>query len=503
MKKFYPQLVLWAGTDESFAVYQAAYHKFYGLMPAQAGGTAVTPSTPTPTGQASSIKSRLLSVDNNVALLSIHGVTVNTDNWWNEHAGLVSYNEIRAAALEALALVQAGRAKEVLVDVSSPGGAVAGVKDAADALVMLRKSVRTTAYTDSVAASAGYWLYAAAGRQRFASAVAQLGSIGVILKHFEYSKYFEEEGVGATVIRSGEYKQLANEIEPLSEKAKADLQAKSDHIYGVFVDSIAELLNVSSQLVRREMADGREFIGSQAVDVGLVEEIKSFDQVYAGIVKRTMKAEGGADMSKKYTASAVTLEAAASASGSGAAGEAGGVVSQDTNATPESGLPTPSGEAGATTASPDAPRGEAEPAAEVVELTARVAELEKQLKVTLETFVVQGSEKLALEQRVGQLSEEVSSLKAEQTTLTGIVAKHTNTMMVAAGLAEDSKLAELSTAELLKRYEHASSLHSQLPVGGVAMPTPELAVAPAPSQQKAPLSVVEKARLRVVKAQTR
>lgn len=471
MKKQYASSDLWLGTEDSFGEYLATVEKFAAMTPAQAGIVLTPDESSSRTGrEAEQVSSRLLEVVDGVAVMSIHGVLTNRDDWWIQYAGMVSYNEIREAAHEVMSLALAGTVKEVLVDVASPGGPVPGVKDAADALTLMRKNVRSTSYTDSVAASGGYWMYAAAGRDRFASEVATLGSIGVIMKHIEYSKAMEEAGVTGTVIRAGEFKQLANEMEPLSEKARKDLQEKADHIYGVFTGSIAELLNVSTQVADKVMGQGKEFIGSQAVEAGLATDIKSFDQVYAGVLKRARK-EGGTDMKKKFTAQAVTLEAALGAD----------VTEPEVTATP-------------------APAKNEENPAESVE----IAELQAQLKTTSEEAVTLAAAKIALEHDLEASAAKVAALEGQVSTLAGLIAARVNEMLIAAGGVAIAEIEKLPVETLISQYEGARQAHAQLPVGGVAAPSAEQFDPESTKVTGRPaLSAVDRARLTLVKTAAR
>ena len=412
MKKTYS--TLWAGNDESWGAYLNAVSA---PMRAEASETSENPSF-----------NRLLSVVDDVAIISIHGSLTNTDAWYNEYYGLIAYSEIVDALYQA---ALDPNIKEVLLDVASGGGAVNGVLDAVSAVARTAKVKKVTAFTSSMMCSAAYWLVAPA-HERYASAVATVGSIGIVIKHVEYSKMAEKEGVKETIIRAGKFKQMANGSEPLSEAAEADLQEKSEYIYGIFVDSVATHLNSTYQIVDTKMADGKEFIGQQAVDVGLIDAVASFEDVFGGIQSRITK-NGGQEMKKRYLGAAALAAATAG-------------IDLDVN-TPE---PAADDKAPAPAADDKAPAAP--------EDAGTVAFLSAQLKERDDALLAAKVELASLTKQI----EEMAGLK-------GAVAEVVNNMAVALGGSRDEKLAESDPAALLAVYKATMSRTVEaFKVGGIA-----------------------------------
>jgi len=421
VKKTYS--TLWAGNDESWGAYLNAVSA---PMRAEASETSENPSF-----------NRLLSVVDDVAIISIHGSLTNTDAWYNEYYGLIAYSEIVDALYQA---ALDPNIKEVLLDVASGGGAVNGVLDAVSAVARTAKVKKVTAFTSSMMCSAAYWLVAPA-HERYASAVATVGSIGIVIKHVEYSKMAEKEGVKETIIRAGKFKQMANGSEPLSEAAEADLQEKSEYIYGIFVDSVATHLNSTYQIVDTKMADGKEFIGQQAVDVGLIDAVASFEDVFGGIQSRITK-NGGQEMKKRYLGAAALAAATAG-------------IDLDVN-TPE---PAADDKAPAPAADDKAPAPAADDKAPAApEDAGTVAFLSAQLKERDDALLAAKVELASLTKQI----EEMAGLK-------GAVAEVVNNMAVALGGSRDEKLAESDPAALLAVYKATMSRTVEaFKVGGIA-----------------------------------
>jgi len=274
MPKHVLQDTLWAGTEPSLHAFRAAAEGIAtkmsaGMFPEDEDDEKDLPS--------------LLSVSNGIGTVSIHGALTNTDSPWNQMFGITSYNEIREALMYAAA---AEDVNAIVLDINSGGGAVSGVDDAAKLISMIDKNVKpVVSYTDGAMASAAYWLGSSA-REVYASNVAVVGSIGVLTTHTEHSKRLKEEGVGVTVIRSGKYKALANGVEPLSSDARAQIQSQLDVVYQIFLGHVANARGKSLDYADANMAQGREFIGQQALGASLVDGIESFDSLMSKLQKR-------------------------------------------------------------------------------------------------------------------------------------------------------------------------------------------------------------------------
>ncbi len=282
-----PNNLFWAGSDTSYQLYLDAVKKFEGLSP-DAYGSVVESDE-----EVKQIP-RLYSVVGNVGLITISGALVNKESWWTRWAGMTSYESIREALVYAL---EDSSIEKILLDIASPGGQVAGCEDCANLVSEVSKIKEVSAFSDAYVASAAYWLGSAA-HKRFTSKSAMWGSIGVIMRHAEISKMRKEAGITDTIFRSGPWKGIGGGEEKLSDLAKIDFQEKTDYLATVFVDSVAENLNITAAFVDETMGKGREFIGQQAVDVGLCSSVESFDAVISKLQVADDSA-GGIIMPKK------------------------------------------------------------------------------------------------------------------------------------------------------------------------------------------------------------
>ena len=250
----------------------------------------------------------MVQIEGNLSIVSVNGPLKNKESFWDKiFGGSTSYESIRNAVA-----VSANHpdVNAILLNVDSPGGMVTGVSEVAEFIKQIsKKHTPVYAYTSGQMASAAYWIGAAA-KDRWASQLSTVGSIGVIAVHKEISKMLEKEGITATVFREGKYKDLANPYEPLTDERKKALQAQLSTVYDVFTEFVAENVGLALNFVRTKAADGREFFGMEAEEVGLIKGVKTFDDVVSLLNQRhttnkgndgsfTNHQQAGIDMGKK------------------------------------------------------------------------------------------------------------------------------------------------------------------------------------------------------------
>lgn len=219
----------------------------------------------------------LYTVENDVAVISITGPLTKRSTFWSRLFGGSSYEDIENAMNFALADDSVGA---IVFRIDSPGGVVNGVEMLSDKIFAARSEKPIVAFADGLTASAAYWIGSAADLI-VGTKTSEVGSIGVLMTHVDFSQWERSIGIKTTYLSAGTFKTLGNDSEPLSERARQVFQAELDKIYGVFVDTIARNRATTAEDVRERMADGRVFIGDDAVKVGLVDEIGSIESAIA------------------------------------------------------------------------------------------------------------------------------------------------------------------------------------------------------------------------------
>lgn len=206
-----------------------------------------------------------------VAVLSIEGVIAPKANLFTRVSGGASAQMLTKQVESAIV---DPRVRAMVLAIDSPGGSVFGTPELAAAIRELSDIKPIVSVTDQVMASAAYWFGSAANAVFISGPTVQVGSIGVVATH-NYSP--RAVGAQTTEITAGRYKRIASDTGPLTDEGKAYMQAQVDHIYSVFVDAVAQHRGTTTDAVLEHMADGRVFIGRQAIDAGLVDGISTVD----------------------------------------------------------------------------------------------------------------------------------------------------------------------------------------------------------------------------------
>ncbi len=210
-------------------------------------------------------KAKPYSVKNNIAEIAIENALYRSKAWYMPGT---TYKEIKAKIEQALA---DDKVQGILYSIYSPGGTVAGTQELASFIKQASQKKPSLAFVDGMACSAAYWLASATGKI-IATESAELGSIGVVLTHQDYSNFNEKVGIKYTYITAGSKKSIGASDMPLSEQDKDYLQNKVNLLYEIFLQDISQ--NMGLDLQKKETwADGRVFIAKEAISHGLVTQI--------------------------------------------------------------------------------------------------------------------------------------------------------------------------------------------------------------------------------------
>lgn len=230
-----------------------------------------------------------MDVQSGVALISLEGVLAKRMNLFMRISGGASTQLITQQIAAAMA---DDSIRAIVLVVDSPGGTVDGTQQLADAVYDVRGKKPIVAYVDGCCCSAAYWVASAADHIYIDGDTAMVGSIGIIATHTDKSMADAQRGVRVTEITAGAYKTVGSPNAPLG-AGESVLQAAVDHHYSVFLEAVARNRGVPVDTVKQDMADGRVFLGRQAIDAGLVDGVATLDQVIAQTASTSVR-NGGA-----------------------------------------------------------------------------------------------------------------------------------------------------------------------------------------------------------------
>lgn len=208
-------------------------------------------------------------ITDDIAVIPIIGTLTKRAYGLSAMSGVRTMGNIRADIQEA---IDNPNISGIVLDIDSPGGTVDGTKELADFIAIAKQTKPIIAYANGCAASAAYWI-AANCSSILGYDTTQVGSIGVVVEHTDYSKAAEEAGVKKTFIYRGKYKATGNSFEPLNDDSKARIQARVDTFYGMFVDAICEARSLDKETAIETIATGETFIAAEALKLGLIDSI--------------------------------------------------------------------------------------------------------------------------------------------------------------------------------------------------------------------------------------
>jgi len=220
-----------------------------------------------------------------VAVIPVAGTIVHRAGSMDDVSGLVSAQSLvrRIRDADADATVS-----QIVLDVDSPGGTVDGLVEAASAIRATSKPI--TAVANTMAASAAYWL-ASQADDIVVTPSGSVGSIGVYTMHTDISGALEQEGVSVTVAAAGKHKGERLPFAPLSDDARAEMEAEVAHYYDLFVADVAAGRGVKTSVVRAGFGEGRMVRGKAAVAAGMADRVLSMEDAIARLTSggRTRK----------------------------------------------------------------------------------------------------------------------------------------------------------------------------------------------------------------------
>ncbi|STY62469.1 protease SohB [Mannheimia haemolytica] len=171
---------------------------------------------------------------------------------------------------------------EVLLKLESPGGVVHGYGLAASQLQRLRdRNIHLTAAVDKVAASGGYMM-ACVANKIVSAPFAVIGSVGVVAQVPNIHRLLKKHDIDVDVMTAGEYKRTVTLVGENTEKGKQKFQQELEETHSLFKQFVAQH---RPQLDIEQVATGEHWFGQQAIELNLVDEIATSDDLILNAIK--------------------------------------------------------------------------------------------------------------------------------------------------------------------------------------------------------------------------
>lgn len=165
----------------------------------------------------------------------------------------------------------------VIIRINSPGGTVAAVQEIYEGVLKLKQvGKKVVVSIGDIAASGGYYIACAADKI-VANSGSLTGSIGVIISIPNIKGLLDKFGVTCNTIKSSTHKDIGSMYRKMTDEEQGLLQGVVDSAYHQFL----QVVSINRKAIKREqlstIADGRIFTGSQAKQVGLIDELGTYE----------------------------------------------------------------------------------------------------------------------------------------------------------------------------------------------------------------------------------
>lgn len=202
----------------------------------------------------------------NVALIQIKGVILTE----KEPFLFAAENTVSTDTVKLIEKADKNPAIQAIVfEVNSPGGSAVASQEIADSIKAVKKP--TVAWIRELGASGAYWI-ASSTDHIVANKMAITGSIGVISSYLEFSGLLRDYNVTYRRLVSGKYKDIGTPFKELTKEEEELFQERLDLIREYFIDEVSKNRKMAKKDVEK-IATGLFYLGSQAKEIGLVDEL--------------------------------------------------------------------------------------------------------------------------------------------------------------------------------------------------------------------------------------
>jgi protease-4 len=167
------------------------------------------------------------------------------------------------------------RVKAIILRIDSPGGGTAASQEIYREVQRTVPIKKVVASMGNVAASGGYYV-ALAANKIVANPATLTGSIGVIMELSNIKELLNKIGISREAVKSGPFKDIGSPVREMKPEERQLLEAVIKNVHQQFIGVVMKGRRLSREQVEK-IADGRIFTGEQARNLGLVDELGSFE----------------------------------------------------------------------------------------------------------------------------------------------------------------------------------------------------------------------------------
>lgn len=229
-----------------------------------------------------------------IVLFAFMGWMGGTEKVLGKHTALIDLQGVISSDEASADLITAGlrsafedkHTQGVILRINSPGGSPVQAGQIYDEIKRLRTlHPKTPLYVvvDDICASGGYYVAAAADKI-YVDKASIVGSIGVLMDGFGFTKAMDKLGVERRLLTAGENKGFLDPFSPSDPKQEAFAKTMLAEIHQQFIDVVRK--GRGKRLKETpDMFSGLIWSGAKSIELGLADAFGSTDYVAREIIK--------------------------------------------------------------------------------------------------------------------------------------------------------------------------------------------------------------------------
>src|SRR3989338_4632183 len=234
------------------------------------------------------------SLSGNVAIIPIKGIIMTSE----DSKSLFETTSVSSDVIELIEKANKNPSiKAIIFEIDSPGGSAVASEEIANSIKKTNKT--TVAWIRESGASGAYWI-ASAAEHVVSSRSSITGSIVVIASYLEFPALLERYNVTYQRLVSGKYKDIGSPLKEMTLEEKAVFQQNLDYIRDYFASEVAKNRNLNKKELDK-IANGLFYLGAQAKELGLVDELGSKDEAISYIDRKSVVKAEIAEYKKEKT----------------------------------------------------------------------------------------------------------------------------------------------------------------------------------------------------------
>lgn len=300
MKRTYPNILSafygtpWAIRPEKLAEIQAVLHRRI-----DAGPLSFDDEFDASRREARDREDAGYKLVGSAAVVPIQGTITPRPSMFDGWSGGTSCEQIGKAIDAAIA---DPKVEQIVLDVDSPGGSVAGAPEAWSKVLAAKKSKPTTAVANHEAASLAFG-FATQAATFVVTPAGWVGSLGVIWPRVDATKWEENLGYKTTmfVATGSPFKSEGWPEVALTEDEAANRQKIVDAYYQQFLGAVSKGRGMNAAKVEKTFGGGRMVLADEALDARMVDRIATLEEIVNevnGVRSGRMKRKVAADLAK-------------------------------------------------------------------------------------------------------------------------------------------------------------------------------------------------------------